>query len=145
MICWFRRKISQGAFHASTIVQLPSEKHDKRRRLERGAAATGPITHLSARHPHSRSFSGRAACTNQQPSNHPHDIPAMALNWTMLDEGRNPVPLPFEMIIKTMEGAELSLTIPEAPPSGSATSGGSGGTKKLKSTGRMWLTDQRVE
>ena len=69
----------------------------------------------------------------------------MALNWTMLDEGRNPVPLPFEMIIKTMEDAELSLTIPEAPPSGTATSGGSGGAKKLKSTGRIWLTDHRVE
>ena len=69
----------------------------------------------------------------------------MALNWAMLDEGRDPVPLPFEMIIKAMEDAELSLVIPEAPPSGSATSGGSGGTKKLKSTGRIWLTDQRVE
>ena len=69
----------------------------------------------------------------------------MALNWTMLDEGRDPVPLPFEMIIKAMEDAELSLAIPEAPPSGSAASGGSGGTKKLKSTGRIWLTDQRVE
>jgi len=61
----------------------------------------------------------------------------------MIDEGRNPVPLPYEMIIKTMEAAELTLTIPEAPPSGSATSGGSGGTKKLKSTGGIWLTDQR--
>lgn len=69
----------------------------------------------------------------------------MALNWTMLGEGRNPVPLPFEMIIKSMEDAELSLTIPEALPSGSATSGGSGSAKKLKSTGRMWLTDLRVE
>ena len=69
----------------------------------------------------------------------------MALNWTMIDEGRNPVPLPFEMIIKSMEGAELSLTVPDAPPSGSTPSGGSGGTKKLKSTGRVWLTDQRVE
>ena len=69
----------------------------------------------------------------------------MALNWTMIDEGRNPVPLPFEMSIRAMEGAELSLTIPDAPPSGSTTSGGSGGTKKMKSTGRMWLTDQRVE
>ncbi|KAF9653439.1 hypothetical protein BDM02DRAFT_1913761 [Thelephora ganbajun] len=67
----------------------------------------------------------------------------MALNWTMIDEERNPVPLPYEMIIKSMEGAELSLTVPEAPPSGSATSGGSGGTKKLKSVGRIWLTDQR--
>ena len=69
----------------------------------------------------------------------------MALNWTMMDEGRNPVPLPYEMIIKSIEGAELSITIPDAPPSGSTTSGGSGVTKKPRSAGRMWLTDQRVE
>jgi hypothetical protein len=69
----------------------------------------------------------------------------MALNWAMIDEGRNPVPLPHEMNIRQMEGAELSLTIPDGPPSVSETSGGSGGTKKLKSTGRAWLTDQRVE
>jgi hypothetical protein len=91
------------------------------------------------------SISDAEAATNQQPTNYPHDTPAMALNWTMIDEARNPVPLPFEMMIKTMEGAELSLTIPEAPPSGSATSGGSGGIKNPKSTGRIWLTDQRVE
>jgi hypothetical protein len=69
----------------------------------------------------------------------------MALNWTMINEERNPVPLPFEMNIRVMEGVELSLVIPDSPPSGSTTSGGSGGTKKLKSTGKMWLTDQRVE
>ncbi|KAF9782977.1 hypothetical protein BJ322DRAFT_1100774 [Thelephora terrestris] len=68
----------------------------------------------------------------------------MALNWTMINEERNPVPLPFEMNIRVMEGVELSLVIPDSPPSGSTTSGGSGGTKKLKSTGKMWLTDQRV-
>jgi len=103
----------------------------------------GPITR-SALVTHIPNLRTRAAA-NQQPSNHPNDIPAMALNWTMMDEGRNPVPLPYEMIIKSMEGAELSLTIPEAPPSGSDTSGGSGGAKKPKSTGRMWLTDHRVE
>jgi hypothetical protein len=69
----------------------------------------------------------------------------MALNWTMIDESRNPVPLPYEMNIKVMESAELSLTIPVAPTSGSASSDGSGGPKKLKSTGKVWLTDQRVE
>ena len=63
----------------------------------------------------------------------------------MIDEERNPVPLPFEMNIRLLEGAELSLTIPDGPPSGSSTSGGSGGAKKLKSTGKVWLTDQRVE
>lgn len=66
----------------------------------------------------------------------------MALNWAMIDEGRNPVPLPHELNIKQLEGAELSLTIPEGPPS---TSGDSGGPKKLKGTGKVWLTDQRVE
>lgn len=102
---------------------------------------------LGARHPH---LGGRAAIQTSSlrlnhHSNHPYDIPAMALNWAMIDEGRNPVPLPFEMNIKHMDDTDLSITIPDGPLSGPATSGGSGGTKKLKSTGKAMLTDQRVE
>jgi hypothetical protein len=69
----------------------------------------------------------------------------MALNWAMLDDTRSPVPIAHEMTITTIEsGAELTLTIPDAPPAGTSASGGSGGSKKLKETGRMWITDQRV-
>ncbi|TFK43932.1 hypothetical protein BDQ12DRAFT_675821 [Crucibulum laeve] len=70
----------------------------------------------------------------------------MALNWTMLNPNRTPVPLPNEMTITTIDsGVELSLTIPDAPPtSGNATAGGSGGVKKTKGLGRVWLTDQRL-
>ena len=41
-------------------------------------------------------------------------------------------------------GAEVSLIIPDTPPITSATSGGSGGERKLKGTGKLLLTDQRV-
>jgi len=69
----------------------------------------------------------------------------MALNWTMLGTDRKPVPLPHEITIRTVEsGAELILTIPDAPPSATSTSGGSGGSKRLKEVGRLWLTDQRL-
>ena len=69
----------------------------------------------------------------------------MALNWTMLDSSRNPVPLPDEMTILSIDsGAELTLTIPDALPQQGAAAGGSGGAKKLKETGRIQLTDQRV-
>ncbi|ETW84219.1 hypothetical protein HETIRDRAFT_146807 [Heterobasidion irregulare TC 32-1] len=69
----------------------------------------------------------------------------MALNWTMLKEDRTPIPLPGETTIMTIHtGAEVALTIPDAPPSAGATSGGSGGTKKLEAVGRLWLTDQRL-
>ncbi|KAF5322160.1 hypothetical protein D9619_000233 [Psilocybe cf. subviscida] len=68
----------------------------------------------------------------------------MALNWTMLDAKRNPVPLPNEMTITTIDsGVDLSLTIPNAPPSTTALAGGSGGSSKLKATGNVSLTDQR--
>ncbi|KAI0298833.1 hypothetical protein BC826DRAFT_1090612 [Russula brevipes] len=61
----------------------------------------------------------------------------MALNWTMLNADRTPVPLPGELMIMTVEsGADVSLTIPDAPPTGSSTSGGSGG--------KLFLTDQRL-
>jgi hypothetical protein len=69
----------------------------------------------------------------------------MALNWAMLNPNRTPVPLPGEMTIATVDtGVELLLTIPNAPPSADSISGGSGGCKKLKALGRIWLTDQRV-
>ena len=69
----------------------------------------------------------------------------MALNWTMLDDHRNPIPLPHEMTLLTIDdGAEVTLTIPDAPPSGSSTAGGSGGSKRLNGTGKILLTDQRV-
>jgi WW domain-binding protein 2 len=69
----------------------------------------------------------------------------MALNWTMLSADRSPVPLPHEATITTIEtGADLTVIVPDAPPSGSASSGGSGGNRIFKETGRLWLTDQRV-
>lgn len=69
----------------------------------------------------------------------------MALNWTMLDNKRNFVPLPNEMTITTIDsGVDLSLTIPNAPPSTSALAGGSGGVSKLKATGKASVTDKRV-
>ncbi|TFK59178.1 hypothetical protein BDN72DRAFT_827824 [Pluteus cervinus] len=69
----------------------------------------------------------------------------MSLNWTMLSPNRSPVPLPHEMTITTVDsGVELSLVIPDEPPSRTATAGGSGGAQKLKAVGRTWLTDQRL-
>jgi len=69
----------------------------------------------------------------------------MALNWTMLSPDRIPVPLPGELMIMTVEsGAEVSVIIPDVPPAGTSTSGGSGGGRKLNETGKLFLTDQRV-
>lgn len=69
----------------------------------------------------------------------------MALNWTMLNPDRTPVPLSKELTITIVEsGAELSLIIPDAPPTGSSTSGGTGGGRHLNGTGKLFLTDQRV-
>ncbi|GBE80166.1 hypothetical protein BKA93DRAFT_116621 [Sparassis latifolia] len=69
----------------------------------------------------------------------------MALNWTMLSPNRSPVPLPHEMTIRTVDsGVELTLVVTDSPPAGAARSGGSGGSKKLKEQGRLWLTDHRV-
>ncbi|KAI9467318.1 hypothetical protein BJY52DRAFT_1201621 [Lactarius psammicola] len=69
----------------------------------------------------------------------------MALNWTMLNPNRTPVPLPNEITIMTVDsGAEVSLTIPDTLPTASATSGGSGGERKLKDIGKLFLTDQRL-
>ncbi|KAF8076814.1 hypothetical protein FPV67DRAFT_1406817 [Lyophyllum atratum] len=69
----------------------------------------------------------------------------MALNWTMLNPNRSPVPLPNEMTITTVDtGVEVSLTIPDTTPTGASTAGGSGGSRKLKAMGKVWLTDQRL-
>lgn len=76
---------------------------------------------------------------------HQHHLLAMALNWTMLNPNRSPVPLPNEMTITTIDsGVDVTLTIPDAPPSGTVSAGGSGGAKKMKSWGKVYLTDQRV-
>ena len=69
----------------------------------------------------------------------------MALNCVMLSPARSPIPLPHELTIRTLDsGVELTVLIPDAPPSAAASAGGSGGSRKLRETGRMWLTDQRV-
>ena len=70
----------------------------------------------------------------------------MALNWTMINPDRIPVPLPNETTIMSVDsGADVSLTIPDSPPTAaSATSGGSGGERKLNGIGKLFLTDQRV-
>jgi hypothetical protein len=69
----------------------------------------------------------------------------MALNWTMLNSDRTPVPLPQEFTVMTVDsGAEVSLTIPDTPPTTSSSSGGSGGVRTMKGTGKLFLTDQRV-
>lgn len=74
----------------------------------------------------------------------PCSTPAMALNWTMLSTDRTPVPLPKELMVMTVESGEVSLIIPDVPPTGTSTSGGSGGGRKLDGTGKLFLTDQRV-
>ena len=69
----------------------------------------------------------------------------MALNWTMLKPDRTPIPLPGELTIMTVEsGVEVLLAVPDTPPTGSSTSGGSGSARKLNGTGKLYLTDQRV-
>ncbi|THV03364.1 hypothetical protein K435DRAFT_827171 [Dendrothele bispora CBS 962.96] len=68
----------------------------------------------------------------------------MALNCAMINATRDPVPLPHEQFITTVDsGAEVILHIPDAPPEGSASAGGSGGSQKLKAMGRLWITDSR--
>ncbi|KAF7354890.1 hypothetical protein MSAN_01403500 [Mycena sanguinolenta] len=68
----------------------------------------------------------------------------MALNWTMLGPDRTPVPLPHEITITAIEsGVEMILRVPDAPPSAAASAGGSGGSKTLKATGKVIVTDQR--
>jgi len=70
----------------------------------------------------------------------------MALNWTMLDEKHQHIPLHNETTVMSVDRdsqVEFSLTIPDVPPSGSAITGGNG-VKKMKERGRLWLTNQRV-
>ncbi|KAJ7667570.1 hypothetical protein DFH06DRAFT_1182892 [Mycena polygramma] len=68
----------------------------------------------------------------------------MALNWTMLGQDRAPVPLPHEMTISVVDsGVEITLRVPDAPPGQTSSAGGSGGSKTLKATGRITVTDQR--
>lgn len=60
----------------------------------------------------------------------------MALNWTMLDDAKRPVPLGEEHFVMTIDkGAEVTISIPEMAGASS---------RKLKESGRMWLTEQRV-
>ncbi|KAI0832807.1 hypothetical protein BC628DRAFT_1348388 [Trametes gibbosa] len=69
----------------------------------------------------------------------------MALNWATLSPSRQPTPLAHELTIRTVDsGVDISLRVPDAPPTAGVTSGGSGGAKTLKATGRLWLTDQRL-
>jgi hypothetical protein len=63
----------------------------------------------------------------------------------MLKPDRSPVPLKNEMTITTIDsGVDLTLTIPDIPPSNSSSAGGSGGARRFKAMGKIWLTDQRV-
>ena len=69
----------------------------------------------------------------------------MSLNWAMLKSDRSPVPLKNEMTVTTIDsGVDLTMTIPDVPPSNSSSAGGSGGARRLKAMGKIWLTDQRV-
>jgi hypothetical protein len=71
----------------------------------------------------------------------------MALDWTMLDARHQPIPLRDETTIMSIDRdsqVEFSLTIPDAPPSGTAATGGNGGVKKMKERGKLWLTNKRV-
>jgi hypothetical protein len=73
----------------------------------------------------------------------------MALNWTMLSPERAPVPLPHELIIRTIESPSVDITlfIPSAVHTGSSTSSSSkdpDNEKKISASGGLWLTDQRV-
>ncbi|KAF5365141.1 hypothetical protein D9757_013256 [Collybiopsis confluens] len=68
----------------------------------------------------------------------------MALNCAMLTATREPIPLPNENVISTIDsGADLLLVIPDVPPEGHSSAGGAGGSQKLKATGRIWITDRR--
>ena len=69
----------------------------------------------------------------------------MALNWVMLSPNGSPMPLPNEITITQVDaGVDILLTVPDAPPTSGSTAGGSGGSRKLKAVGKIWLTDQRV-
>lgn len=58
----------------------------------------------------------------------------MALDIAALESNRKPIPFPHEQIITTIDtGVIVHLDIPDAS-----------GTKKLRATGAVWVTDQRV-
>ncbi|KAL0949210.1 hypothetical protein HGRIS_009288 [Hohenbuehelia grisea] len=63
----------------------------------------------------------------------------------MLNPDRSPIPLPNEQtIVVVSTGVEVIVTIPDAPPGPNATAGGSGGVKRHKGLGAVYLTDQRL-
>ncbi|EKM59991.1 uncharacterized protein PHACADRAFT_250827 [Phanerochaete carnosa HHB-10118-sp] len=79
----------------------------------------------------------------------------MALNWTMLSPERSPMPLPHELIIRTIDppGADLTLFIPSSigsasrsslAPSSSSNPGVTTNEKRLTAPGGLWLTDTRL-
>ena len=53
----------------------------------------------------------------------------MSLNWVMLDERKQPVPLPNERILDTIPSTQLVINIPQSPA--------------LSATGTAWLTSHR--
>jgi len=64
-----------------------------------------------------------------------------SINWTMLDDQQNPVPLPGEeRVMDIDQGVEVTLQVPSTRSTGGI--GGSG--DKLKETGRLRLTDKRL-
>jgi hypothetical protein len=55
----------------------------------------------------------------------------MSLNWVMLDERKQPVPLPHERILSTVPDAHLTLHVGTPP-------------QTLTASGTIWLTSDRV-
>jgi hypothetical protein len=61
----------------------------------------------------------------------------MALNWTMLNDARQPVPIGQEHNVMVIDkDAEIVLSVPSHQSGGTHTT--------MKETGGIWLTDQRV-
>ncbi|KAF9238793.1 hypothetical protein BU15DRAFT_75016 [Melanogaster broomeanus] len=67
----------------------------------------------------------------------------MALNWVTIVDGK-PLLLQNESFLEEVDNVKYNLAIPEVPPSGSSSAGGSGGLKRLEAVGKMYLTDQRI-
>ncbi|EIW76178.1 hypothetical protein CONPUDRAFT_168759 [Coniophora puteana RWD-64-598 SS2] len=64
----------------------------------------------------------------------------MALNWTMLDASRSPVPLPHEHTVTSItSGVQLTLQLPASRSNDTPIP-----AKTLKETGKVWLTDMRL-
>lgn len=67
----------------------------------------------------------------------------MALNWVMMHDGRRePIPLSHESTQFVQGSTEVTVLIPVETPDIAA--GASGIAKRLKETGKIWLTNQRV-